>query len=88
MRLCDQEPQTDQRTGETEERLLHLREPIQAAAQPAEGVQPRDGPLHVPAEHPQATAVLPAALRQHAYSPATDCGPSTERAPQGSRLIA
>jgi hypothetical protein len=38
--------------------MMDLGEPIQAALRPAEGMQPGDGPLHEPAEHPQPAAVL------------------------------
>src|SRR4051794_37841147 len=58
MRSWDQEPQTDQGTGQPEERLLKLGVAIQTTPQSAEGMQPGDGPLHEPTEHAQSTAVL------------------------------
>src|SRR5258708_20441939 len=69
MRLWGQEPQTYEDTGNAEESLLNLRKSIQPAPQPTERMQPRDGPLHEPAEHAQTTAMLRVALGQHGDDP-------------------
>src|SRR3954470_4678416 len=64
-----QEPETDQAAGEPEERLLDLGVAVQAAAQPAERVQPRDGPLDDPAVHAQPAAVPGISGRQDRGDP-------------------
>src|SRR5258708_19508828 len=69
MRLWGQEPQTYEDTGHAEESLLNLRKSIQPAPQPTERMQPRDGPLHEPAEHAQTTAMLRVAIGQHGDDP-------------------
>src|SRR5262245_37209124 len=65
MSLGYREPQTNKGTGQTEERLLDLREPVEPAPQPSEPMQPGDGPLHEPAEYAQPAAVLSVSLGQH-----------------------
>src|ERR1700727_362426 len=69
MSLCSQEPQTDQRTTETEERLLNLGKSIEATPQTTKRMQPGDGPLHIPAELTQPAAMLGIALAQHRRDP-------------------
>src|SRR5437660_12784660 len=69
MGLWAQEPQTNQGTRQTEERLLNLSESIQPTPQSAERMQPGDGPLHEPAEPPQTTAVLSLPLGQDRDDP-------------------
>src|SRR5438105_1488471 len=78
-----QEPQTNQATGQPEERLLEFREAIQATPQPPEGMQPRDGPLHEPTELPQAAAMLPIPLTQNRR----DAQPA-QQLPHWTRVVA
>src|SRR5579883_1954626 len=69
MRSWAQESRADYVTGELEECLLNLGEPVPPAAQPAQGLQPGDGPLHEPAEDSQPAAVVRARLGQHRGDP-------------------
>ena len=62
MRLWSHESQTDHGTRQSEERLLDFCESIQATPQAAERMQPGNGPLHEPAELPQAAAVFGVAV--------------------------
>src|SRR5205823_9904274 len=69
MRLGVQQPQADQGTGEAEEGLVDLREPIPATPPSAERMPPGNGPLDEPAEHPQAAAVFGIPCGPHGRDP-------------------
>jgi hypothetical protein len=63
--LCLAEPPAGQRATELEEGGVKLGPAFTAGTQPAEVVQPGEGPLDDPADHAQARAVLRAAARDH-----------------------
>src|SRR5512135_1499133 len=81
MRLGPQEPRTNQGTSQMEERLLDLREPVQPAPQPPEGMQPGNGSLHGPAEHTPPAAMLGVPRRQRRGDP-----PPTQPLPDRLRV--
>ncbi len=66
-RLSESVPQSapaDQRAAEPEKRLVDVGPPLEPNPEPAEAVKPREGPLHDPAEGPEAAAVSDVAMSQ------------------------
>ena len=79
MKSLLQKPERDQDAREGQKRFVNRRQPVASVAEPAEAVQPTDGPFDPPADHPESAAVGRGPLGQSRSGSAAPAGPPQRR---------